>query len=62
MSGIHKTPATSYLTRTNILFPGTSTQATAAAAQARLDLAQIVPQQTGSTPAVTNGVITAAPV
>ncbi len=62
MSGIHKTPATSYMTRSNILYPGTQAQADANEVQARLDIAQIVPTNGGSTPALTNGVITPAPV
>jgi hypothetical protein len=59
---LEMSPEANYLTRSNILYPGTSTQATAAAAKARLDIAARIPANGGSTPAVTNGVITAAPV
>jgi len=61
MPGITKSPSTAYLTRDDILFPGTSAQATAAAAAARLEIAALVPTKTGSTPVLTNGVVVVAP-
>lgn len=57
MARIDKTPASSYLTRVDIAYPGNSTAATAVAAQARLDIANMVPTKTGSTPVLTNGVV-----
>lgn len=60
MAIINKSPNCAYLT-SDVLFPGTSAQATAAAAAARLEIAALVPTKTGSTPVLTNGVIVVAP-
>lgn len=57
---INKSPNTAYLT-TDVLFPGTSAAATAAATAARLEIAALIPTKTGSTPVLTNGVIVVAP-
>jgi hypothetical protein len=57
---ISKSPSTAYLTGT-VLFPGSSAQATAAAAQARLDIAAMAPTKTGAVPVITNGVVVTAP-
>lgn len=59
MAYITKTPATAYLTSETCLFPGTQTQADAVAAQARLDIAGMIPVKGGSTPVLTNGKVTA---
>lgn len=60
MALISKSPNAAYLT-SDVLYPGTAAQALLVAAAARLEIAALVPTKTGSTPVLTNGVVTAAP-
>lgn len=61
MAYITKTPATAYLTSETCLYPGTAAQALVVAAQARLDVAGLIPVKGGSTPVLTNGKVVSDP-